>query len=770
MLKVNGHSIKQNENMLVNFNGRNLTISFFIKNSVFSSQESLDKDSDYMVFIEFECKSISSHSKEYKGRPYVDVLIEVSQAATYNEDMTRESLDEIKTISLRLIDEDATLKKFSESYYEKFKQNERMMNDQTSCIDKMSIMTFQTSASLLDSLKTMNETKTQLNHEIRTQDLIKEDKIPKIEKIKSIQVKPQVIATKAVCDNIMVKKETTAPKKATTVQTKQSQSKARPKRQSAKKAKELLSDIYDEDNMEDEGKLPNSYRDFKTEQKKKKEKAKAMEKLNDSLDSNKNYYLEPVEIITRTTLKSKTTKFNKYESKPKHFDTDEENHEIRRNVRQTKKDVKKQEINVQQPKIRQRKAKEPKERMPLTNIETVKNVVNDKIDVKSANNKEQKLIQQNQKRKLPENRISVKPLMDNDDIEMEELSAVKIVNQSNKNREEVNVANDNLVTSEQSPNSVFYKEKPALKRPMPIDSEYEVPVNKQRRLTVDNVFSIVELEKEPSNPIGVTSKVENWLKSTSDSFSLDMSLDHIDPDISAKQKAPQIKNAMPEVAQNNDADNESEMSYGQFANDEHQHYSSSSHESMDLDVKKFSKQNKKVVVIAAKKSNLAQNNELVKIPNDNRFKDLCKNFNDRIKETKMEIELRKKKIDDNEKKFCKMLEQSIAKVGEKCLEQALKTKAQFKQVNQLYHRYESAKSKLKDEIIEHDKCIATVNREILKCEEALIMYNQNKKKELRKLKNEAISKNEELMQDTWCDYVNKVQTNLNSSILKAYDL
>lgn len=767
MTKMNGHIIKQKENMLVNFNGRNLTVSFFIPNSVFSSQQNSEKD--ISVFIEFECKSISSLNKIYKGKPFVDVLINVSHAITYNEDMTRESLDEIKTISLRLIDDNITLKKFSELYYEKFKQNERMINDQVSCIDKMSIMTFQTSASLLDNLKTMNEAKLQPNQEIKTQDPSKENELPKIEKTQSVQVKPK-LENETAFENLLVKKETTLPKKATLTQTKLSQTKTRPKRQSAKKASELLSDIYDEDNMDDEGKLPTSYRDFKAQQKK-KEEAKTIDKFNNSQDSNRNYYLEPVEIITRTTLKSETTKFKKLESKPKHYDTDEENHKVKRNVRSGKK----QEHNIQQPKTRQRKAKELKERIPLTNIETVNNVINDKVDVKFMNNKDLSLIQQNQKRKLPENCISAKPIMNYDNIEMIEQS-VKIVNQTNKNHN----INDDSITSGRSIIPVLYKEKPAIKRPIPVDNQDEIPGEKRRRLTIDNVFDSVHLEKELPKAIGVTSKVENWLKSTSDSFSLDMSLDHIDPEIPAKQKASQIKDVLPKDAPNKDDDNESELSCGQFANDEHQHYSSSSHESMDLDSKNFPKPHKKVALVAEKKPKLEQKNQSshhqvnnapknVMLQN-NRFKNPAKNFKIRISEAKVELVSRKKKIDENDKNARMVYDQRIAKIGQKCLEHSLKTKAQLKQVHQLFLRYESAKSKLNDEITEQDKWIVTLNREIEKRDEALKGHYQNRKKELIKLKNDALNKNEELMQDIWCDYIDNFQSRFNNTIQKAYDL
>jgi hypothetical protein len=778
MRKLNDHPIKQIENMLVNFNGRNLTVSFFIPNSLFSSQENVSKENDFLVFIEFECKSIVSSSKVYKGRHYVDVSIDVSQAATYNEDMTRESLDEIKKVSLRLIDDEATLKKFSDSFFEKYKHNERMMSDHASGVDKMSIMTFQTSASMLNDLKAMNETKTQYNQEIKTQNLLEEDEIPKIEKLQSIQVKPRM-ENEAVFNDLIVKKETTAPKKAP-VQSKQSQPKSRPKRQSAKKANERLSDIYDEDNMDDEGKLPN-FRDFKAQQKKKDTEVAKTTKNKDSQDSNRNYYLEPVEVITRTTLKSKTTKFNKYESKPKHFDTDDtdvENHEVKRKGRATKKDVKKQELKIQPPKTRQRKVKEPEERKPLVNFDLIKNITKDKVDLKSTNIKEQ-----NQKRKFPESRVPDKLLID--DIDMDIEPPIKIEKQSNKKRKVVKEPSDESLNSGLSRNSVFYKEKPAIKRPKEVEHQ-EVQVDKRRRLTVDNVFELCGSDQEPPK-ITETSKVEEWLKSTSDSFSLDMSLDHIEPEIPTNlKKTVQV----PMEIQNEDADNESEMSFGQYANDEHQHYSASSHESMDLDVKNLPKQKQVAAVIEKKPKikqnygfeypstsrqvdNASQNDDIMTQNNNNNtnlFMDPCKAFNIRSREAAEELALRKKKIDDDGMNISKKYDHSITKLGRKCLEQVQKTKVQLKHVNQLHLRYESEKSKLMDELTEQEKMFLTLKREIGKRTEAVELHNQTKKKEMMNLKKEALRKNEELMQDVWRDYIDNFQSCFNNSIQKAYEI
>ncbi|XP_070502536.1 synaptonemal complex protein 1-like [Chironomus tepperi] len=763
MTKMNGHPVKQKESMLVNFNGRNLTVSFFVPNSLFLSQETAKIENDFLVFIEFECKSIESISKVYKGRHYTDVTIDVTQAATYNEDMTRESLDEIKKVSLRLIDEEATLKKFSDVFLEKYKQKERMIGDPASGIDKMSIMTFQTSASLLDDLKTMNEIEPQL----KTQDLINEVEIPKHENLKTVQVKPRV-ENEAAFNDMLIKKETAAQKKAP-VQSKSSQIKSRPKRQSAKKANERLSDIYDEDNMEDERKLP-TYRDFKAQQKK-KDTAIIKTVNHNSQDSNRNYYLEPVEVITRTTLKRKTIKTNKYESKPKRYDTDEENREVNRKGRTTRKEMKNHELKIQHPKTVQRKFIESEERKPLTNFDLIKNVTKDIIDVKSTNNKEQKPVQ---KRKFP--------LLDNDDINMEIEPPIKVVNQSNK-KPKVNEASEESLISEPTPNSVFYKEKPAQKRPKEVNNQ-EIRVQKRRRLTKDNVFEFSELEKEPPKINEATSKVEEWLKSTSDSFSLDMSIDHIEREIPVKQNT--VKSDVPKDTQNEDADNESEMSFGQFANDEHQHYSSSSHESMDLDVKNL--QPKTVASVIEKKPKLVKKHELeypstsrqignasqndynLSQNNTNAFMDPCKTFNIRCTEAAVQLNLRKKKIDDSEKNIFKMYDHAITKLGKKCLEQVQKTKANLKHVKQLHVRYESAKSKLMDELTEQEKMFGTLKREIAKRTEAMELHNQNKKKELMNLKKEALRKNEEMMQDVWRDYIDNFQSCFNNSIQKAYEI
>ncbi|CAG9802632.1 unnamed protein product [Chironomus riparius] len=766
MTKMNGHPIKQKENMLINFNGRNLTVSFFIQNSLFSSQENATQENDFLVFIEFECKSIVSTSKVYKGRHFVDVAIDVSQAATFNVDMNRESLDELKKISLRLIDEEATLNKFTDSFFEKFKQNERMMSDHASGVDKMSIMTFQTSASMLNDLNTMNETKTQFNQEIETQNLLEEVKIPKIEKLKTIQVKPRMENEK-VFNDLVFKNENTVPKKAP-AQSKQSQAKPRTKRQSAKKANERLSDIYDEDNMEDEGKLP-AYRDFKAQQKKKDTEGAKTIKNKDGQDNNRNYYLQPVEVITRTTLKSRTTKFNKYESKPKHFDTDEENHEVKRKGKATKNDVNKQEPKIKQPKNRQRRVKEQEERKPLVNFDLIKN----------TNIKEQKQVQQNQKRKLPQSRVPDGFLID-DNMEIEPV--IKIENKSNKKRKVVQEANDESYNSGLSRNSVFNKEKPAVKRPKEVEHQ-EVPANKRRRLTIDNVFELCESDKEPPKIIETTSRVEEWLKSTSDSFSLDMSLDHIEPEIQKNQKPLQVTME----TQNEDADNESGMSYGHFANDEHQHYSSSSHESMDLDDKNFPKQKQFTAAIEKKPNmtqhygfeypstsqqadNASQNDNLMTQNNNNLFMDPSKAFNIRSREAAMELTLRKKKIDDDGKNISKKYDHSIAKLGKKCYEQVQKTKVQLKHVNQLHLRYESEKYKLMVELTEQEKMFLALKREVGMQTEAIELHNQNKKKELINLKKEALRKNEELMQDAWRDYIDNFQSCFNNSIQKAYEI
>lgn len=759
--------------MLVNFNGRNLTISFFVPNNLFLTdpKENAKKENEFLVFIEFECKSIDSISKVYKGRHYVDVSMEVDHAMTYEGDMTRNNLDGIKKISLRLIDEEATLKTFTDMFYEKYKQNERMMSEHPSCADKMSIMTFQTSASLFDDLKTMNETKVQLNHDTKVQNIIKQDDIPKHEKI---EIKPR---NESVFDDLIVKKETSVSKKTSVpaTQTKQSQAKSRPKRQSAKKANDRLSDIFDEENMKDDEKIISNYRDFKEQQKKNSAEASTT-KNKESQESNRNYFLEPVEIVTRTTLKSKTTKFNKYESKPKHYDTEEEeNREVKRKERATKKQAKKLEPKIQRPKT-ERKAKEPVDRKPLTNCDLNKNVTN---DFKSSIIKVQKPIQK-QKRKFPENHASGKLLLDNDiEMEMEAATAppVKIVKQP---KNVCKVSSDDSINSGRSPTPEIYKKKAAQKRPME-DDKKEIRTKKRRRLTVENVFDFCEADKEPPKLAGKTSKVEEWLKSTSDSFSFDMSVEHNEPEIPIIQSTVQnsISDVIPKEAQGDDVENESEMSFGQFANDEHQNYSSSSHESMDLDVKNVPKQ--KAVAYAIEKTPKLTQNYGFEYPstsrhitnatqNNNLVMDPCHSFNTRCSEAVVELTLRKKKIDESERDIFKKYDQYITRYGKKCLDQIQKTKTQLKHVNQLHLRYESAKSKLMDELIEQEKMFQILKREVGKLTDSMEIRNQSKQKELMNLKKEALRKNEELMQDAWREYIENFQSSFNNSIQKAYEI
>jgi len=769
--------------MLVNFNGRNLTISFFVPNNLFLTDPK-EKENEFLVFIEFECKSIDSISKVYKGRHYVDVSMEVDHAMTYDGDMTRDNLDGIKKISLRLIDEEATLKTFTDMFYEKYKQNERMMSEHPSCIDKMSIMTFRTSASLLDDLKTMNETKAQLIHDTKLQNVVKQDEIPKheeedkkhVEKIKNIEIKPR---NESVFDDLIVKKETSASKKTSVpaTQTKQSQVKTRPKRQSAKKANDRLSDIFDEENMKNDEKVTTNYRDFKEQQKKKNSAEAKTTKNMENQESNRNYYLEPVEIVTRTTLKSKTTKFNKYESKPKHYDTEEENREVKRKEKAAKKEAKKLEPKIQRPKT-ERKAKEPVDRKPLTNFDLNKNVAN---DIKSMTIKEQKPVEkQTQKRKFPENRASGNLLLNNNDIEMEmEAPPVKVVKQPNNVRK---VESDDSINSGRSPTPDIYKKKAALKRPME-DDKKEIRTVKRRRLTVENVFELCGSDKEPPKLTDSTSRVEEWLKSTSDSFSFDMSVDHNEPEIPIIQNTVQnsIIDVVPKEVQGDDVDNnESEMSFGQFANDEHQNYSSSSHESMDLDVKNVPKQ-KTVSVAIEKTPKLTQNYGLdypstsrhitnASQNNNNLVMDPCHAFNTRCSEAVVELTLRKKKIDESERDVFKKYDQYITKYGKKCLDQVQKTKTQLKHVNQLHLRYESAKSKLMDELIEQEKMFQILKREVGKLTDSMEIRNQSKQKELMNLKKEALRKNEELMQDAWREYIDNFQSSFNNSIQKAYEI
>jgi hypothetical protein len=664
--------------------------------------------------------------------------------------------------------------------------------------------------------------------------------------MKNIDAKPP--RNESTFEELLIKKETAAPKKTvvSATQAKPSQVKTRPKRQSAKKANDKLTDIFDEENMKDDEKITTTFRDFKAQQKKMDSGETKTTKSKDSQDSNRNYYLEPVEIITRTTLKSRTTKFNKYESKPKHYDTEEENREVKRLERALKKETKKKvEPKVQRPKT-ERKVKEPVERKPLASFDLNKNDANPK----SAIAKDQKpTLKQLQKLKFPE--IHEKLSMDDDmDMELETSAPVKAVEQLN---DKFKVSSDDSINSGRSPTPEISKkndanvktdtkltivkdQKPTLKQlqkrkfpeihgksaidddidmkttapvkaaakqsndkfkvssdeyqsPSPTpeiskkkssgkrlmeDDKKEIRTEKRRRLTIDNVFEFCGSDKEPPKLAEVTSRVEEWLKSASDSFSFNVSGDNDDPE------NPVQNDVVTKDVQNTEVDeNESEDSFGQFANDEHQHYSSSSHESMDLDVKNVPKQKQKLAVAA---STVIEKTPKVEYQstsrhvtdasqnNNNLIMDPCQTFKIRCSEAVVELNMRKKKIDDSDKAFFKKFDQPISKYGKKCLDQVHKTKAQLQHVNQLHLRYESAKSKLMDDLTEQEKMFQILKREIAKRTDAMEIRNQSKQKELINLKIEALRKNEELLQDVWREYINNFQSSLNNSIQKAYEI
>lgn len=731
--------------MIITFNGRNLTISFFIprklltekesnKNcQVFQSQLSTDnqQEGDF-IYIEFDCKSIKADKKIFNKKHYVDIQTETGQVKTYNENKAPENLDEVKTISLRLIDEEFVLNKFMNVFYEKFETNQPMVNDNPSIVDKESIMTFQTTVSMVD----MNESQNLLcQSQIQAQQLedflndaklnVKAECATEIEKLNVENPADVSEKSQKAVENAKLQKNNLS---------------GRPKRQIATKNYNTK-DVYDESNISD------FESDIQPYQKYKEDVNKSSIQANDgNSDSDDKFNLTPpgeirTKTITRRKIKKVETKeitnkqsTHRHTKKRVHYNTDDEDNEnvkSRRGRPPKKSSVKKEKISKIQSK------------------DEDKSEINNNISVEIEKTKV----------------VEKKPVVD----EFNELLKNDLVNPQNVLVKKKSLCNGRV------------EKKPPLNIPEPTKDEVVAPAvdniasfNQKRKLPIEDILD----EPEKNNK---KSRVEEWLQSTSDSFDQNNeSLMHSDYNDVMKETSeikPVPKLDIPKDIQNNE-DNESNFSAGMYATDEHQNYSSSSQESIDLDVKmpcettsnanKSNNLDEKSVDIAIEKAVLSQNDLYSSQTHD--LSDPCKIFETRANEIAEKLNQRRKKLDDNEKQIFSKYERSISHSARKCLDQTRKTKMQLKTVMQLYAKFQEAKLKLITETDEQQKLSRAYYQEIEKRREAIKSHNEIKKEELLNIKQEAVRKNEELMHEIWREYIDNFQTHFNNTIKKAYEI
>lgn len=789
IIELNDRPVKQAENILTSFNGRNLTVSLYIPQEFLTAKtnESMSQiktqKNENLVYMEMECLSLHAEENAYKSKKFIDINIVVKQANTLDENENPVNCDKLKTIGLRLVDNEHDLNRFLAEFYEKYNLNDKMYSDMASLEDLESLMTFKTSASMIDDFKSYNlnylmTQKTQQDESVRAPK--KEPIHQKIVTVKSEGPKKLDVS----CEPIVNVKAVDKPKSARSRIALKSDSSnlninTRPKRKVSKINYKQKEDIYDEENISDHESIKTTYRDFKSQQQQKKiqQKRKPLEKYDEE-----NYEL-PVEIIKQTTLTrtKTTTKINPAAKRQRRqavlYETDNDYVEEKKTAKRGRKPKQVQAEGVKKSAI-----------MKNNHLEAQKKY----IPPEEKDKPEVNLNAKNVRKLLMIKKETAKPDIEQQFQELINSSKASI-SADDQAQSVVNIP-ENKVPVVTTRTSLI-----PLKREEPVNNKNtkssmneksfkglisSIPLPMQKVTKVDQVapmkrkFAFGGLHNELT--VSKKCKVEEWLQSSSTSFDPFDGMDDIFPFAAPKAAAnkttviqQQVQKSQPKTQEKiknhqKDVENDSYESDGIFANDDHQHYSSSSQESLDSDARKPNK-----VVTQVEFHNHTQRATTPGEIEPSQNAEGCDPADilyERCQIVADKLRRRKEKIENKERNALQMYDEQIDKYIEKYAHQLSATKNQLQHLINLRAQYDAEKSKLINEMSKQNKMTKELKQELKKREEIKDLHLEIRKKELFKLKNEALEKNQEILQEVWREYIDNLQTCFTNSIRKAYEI
>jgi hypothetical protein len=338
IIKINNKPVESRELMSIDFNGRNLTVSFFAPKKLLFNLESplmteygeQDNDENQLVFVEIECENIEAKMKNPNSdKVLLQVEIKVAKIMHLkNNNSIEQRIFGFQTISFVIVDNEHKIKCFMDVFYNRYKMRERMsLDENNSLLEQESLMSYNTNASMLsnvnDTLPPRNYIKIECPQQTEPLDLrinIKDDKklckqteskaIKTIDKSKDAKIMKNQKSAKVevkVAQKVPAKRgrKPTAVKVSSATQEPQP---TRPKRQSAKKIN--YKDQFDLPASEE---MP-SYREFIHKKREERSMASQISKVaandqeDDEEEEEEQFVPKPqAKIVKKLDLKTKPT-------------------------------------------------------------------------------------------------------------------------------------------------------------------------------------------------------------------------------------------------------------------------------------------------------------------------------------------------------------------------------------------------------------------------------------------------------------------------------
>ncbi|KAG5681892.1 hypothetical protein PVAND_011298 [Polypedilum vanderplanki] len=811
LVKINDKPVENNELMCIDFNGRNLTISFFAPKKMFfnlntqllTEYGAQDTDENQMVFVEIECDNIEATIKK-PNCDKVFLQIEISVAKIMHiksSNNFEQKIFGLQTIAFVMVDTEAKVKCFLDMFYNRFKSRDRMPFDENnSLVDQESLMSYKTNASMLSNIVPpmfpMNAEEIQRDSSTQNIDKTRLAKDLSQREIKEQDIGKQVVSMKNETKKVAQKDTPKRGRKqnATKVITSTEQKPTRSKKQSAKKISS--DDEYDSQNVE---KMP-SYREFMNQ--KRAERAQAAKKskieINNKVDKTDDEIFmtkQPVTMLSKKPLPMNVEK-NQRESLTQNTNAIQSTKDL---IQRKTKDLEMKKTNVpvqnETKKVTLKRGRKQNATKVITTTEQrttrSKKQVNKKIssdddsqdiekipsyreflNQKLEKNKIHKTDEEVLKTKQPLTILSKKPLKKDTDNTDRPLKRTRVdafnddesISQEPCIRKMIKQKKNKQVYDTELNESLLSQQNACVSNSTPISMEIENDENDYNHQTRSSTMITKTDQRVEQTFVSNDKSANKQLPPTMKEFEKSRNLDFV----SKERNQMKLKENQTRVSEWVESSLSSQQNICILSS------TGNSIEFEDVDEE---------IDIPDTNDHHQQDSSLSEQQNDSASNIACPSktvqfddfdptalFQERSAVLAQKYRSKLQIIANQEKEITRDCEPLIKEMNENYLERIREVKEQLNIVMQLNKRYSSAKSKLVDLLKQKDESMKQLQIAIAKHRHLCESNNQTQIKELTKLKNEVHQAHESLKHDIWHQYVVSIQKKMTNSFQKAFEI